>query len=165
MTLMYQGIVLCSSGWRSMSASEPVVLKQYVKKLRVNSSIVHTFRSSLDGDNNTILGMVWKGLFGYMYIMKKLDDVMVVKAESQLFIPSDVCEFEDFGQTLESLMKFKSYYVGLALKIKAKAAKDRREQFIISTTSGSPSPQTVFTPKWPTTTQTYYQEHHWKVVL
>lgn len=48
-----------------------------------------------------------------MYIMKKLDDVMVVKAESQLFIPSDVCEFEDSVQTLESLMKFKVLYIRL----------------------------------------------------
>ncbi|KAI8076663.1 uncharacterized protein B0P05DRAFT_572320 [Gilbertella persicaria] len=163
MMLVYNGIVLCSAEWKSMTASKPVVLKQYVKNLRVNSSILHNLRSCLNDDSTTILGIDWKGLVGYVYIMKKLGDVVVVKEESGVFVPSDMCEFEDFTQSIESLMKFKAYYVGLAMKIKVKAAKDRRQRFhddhfnITPTTSRSPSPHTFFTPKRPTTTHRYQE--------
>ncbi|CAO3696247.1 unnamed protein product [Rhizopus stolonifer] len=157
--LVYDDIVLCSAEWKSMVSSRAIVMKQFVKNLRVNNSILHELRKHLDDDNAVILGMDWKGLLGYSYSMKMIDKVAVVKETCKLFLPQDKCEFEDFSDTVASLIQFKAHYVDMTKKLKINISKHRRQRFydeqfnITPTNSRSPSPHTFFSPKRPTTTR------------
>lgn len=47
------------------------------------------------------------GLLGYSYYMKMIDKVVVVKEMCKLFSPPDKCKFEDFSDTVASLIQFK----------------------------------------------------------
>ncbi|ORE01001.1 hypothetical protein BCV72DRAFT_88081 [Rhizopus microsporus var. microsporus] len=155
--LVYDDIVLCSAEWKSMASSRAVIMKQFIKNLRVNNCILHELREHLDDDNTIILGMDWKGLLGYSYCMKMIDKAVVVKETCKLFLPQDKCEFEDFFDTVASLVQFKAHYVDMTKKLKVKISKHRRDRFydeqfnITPTNSRSPSPHTFFTPKRPTT--------------
>lgn len=59
--LVYDDIVLCSAEWKSIASSRAVIMKQFVKNLRVNNSILHELWKHLDDNSTIILGMDWKG--------------------------------------------------------------------------------------------------------
>jgi hypothetical protein len=56
-----EGVVLCSCERKSMASSKAVVVKQYVKNLRVNSCILYELCETLDDNNTEILAMYFKG--------------------------------------------------------------------------------------------------------
>ncbi|CAO3680898.1 unnamed protein product [Rhizopus stolonifer] len=134
-----------------MASSRAVIMKQFVKNLCVNNSILHELWKHLDDNNTIILGMDWKGLLGYSYFMKMVDKVVVIKPINVYHIPG--------VDIIDLISNILAHYVDMAKKLKVKISKYRRERFydeqfnITPTNSRNPSPHTFFSPKRPITTR------------
>lgn len=103
-----EGVALCSCEWKSIAASNAVVMKQYVKSFRVDNcmSCVKHWMMDFKGTNNTsnttahlfkclnihflFFFFLFFGLLGYCYSMKKIDQVVVVKEICKLILPQEI---------------------------------------------------------------------------
>lgn len=94
-------VELSSNEWKKARVSNDVALSQQTKNLKLNAAIINNNQAKYSSRLNQLLAIDFIGAFGYIYKLKKLDDVFIAETIGVLIIPKDYSCFELFKGTLD----------------------------------------------------------------
>ncbi|KAI7848070.1 hypothetical protein BDC45DRAFT_524499 [Circinella umbellata] len=111
------GVELSTSQWKKKGTNKSAGRNQQVKNVRDNKSILKHLLSlpinDFDKKNVFCLGLDFIGTVGYMFSVHNVDDVFVANFISDLELPEDLSQLEDFVETVDFLYKFKNHHLKL----------------------------------------------------
>ncbi|CEI99580.1 hypothetical protein RMCBS344292_13666 [Rhizopus microsporus] len=113
--LRYDGnikIELSSNEWKRSKAQEDLKLKQQSKSLRTNAAVLNHLNCHYSTDIRELLAMDFIDNVGSLYMLKLTEDgVYAASLLSKPIIPKDLSNIVMFKQTLDYLLKMKTFLV------------------------------------------------------
>ncbi len=110
-------IELSSSEWKRKSATPRKCLQQQNKNVRVNKSILREILQlpidEIDKKNLFVIGMDFVGNLGYLFGVKKYEDVYFANTISSLTIPKYLDQLPSFAKTLDDLYRWRNHHLYL----------------------------------------------------
>lgn len=147
---------LSSSKWKKDGVAVSLGEQQQIKNERMNSAILkQLLKLSIDPDimsNCYVLAMDWIGVCGYLFTVKKFNDVHVAHHVGDLFLPALSSSFRDFQATLDLLFSFRNHHMNLRKIIKPAQQRQSALNTLRSYRNAAPPlnepsvPGTFFTP-------------------
>ncbi|KAF7721380.1 hypothetical protein EC973_004809, partial [Apophysomyces ossiformis] len=114
--LATQGEELSTSEWKKLKVPTNMSMPQQGKNIRMNKAIL-TYLSNLpitnDDDNVFTVGMDFTGPMGYMFAIKRVEDIYVVCRLSTLIMPTYLYELSSFVDTLDRLYAWRHHHLRL----------------------------------------------------
>ncbi|KAG0183705.1 hypothetical protein DFQ28_001191 [Apophysomyces sp. BC1034] len=115
--LSAQNEELSTSEWKRLKVSPRKSLIQQAKNIRMNKAIL-SYLLSLPIDDNLMdnvytVGMDFTGPMGYMFAVKRIEDVYVSRRLSTLVIPTYLDELPSFIDTLDRLYAWRQHHCNL----------------------------------------------------
>lgn len=108
------------------------------KNLRTNCAILKRILDLPIKDNTTlfVIGMDWVGPRGYMFSVKKINNIYIAKHIKKLSIPEYLNQLPSFITTLKNLYIWKNHHTKLQDTILTGVIAKEDDDFFMSTTSG-----------------------------
>ncbi|KAI8882563.1 hypothetical protein K501DRAFT_273509 [Backusella circina FSU 941] len=114
-------VLLCAIEWKKQNVDKTKLLLQQAKNIRVNkchlSHILKMNFTESEKKQTIVTGMDWRGLNGYMFGVKKVDNIYSSVLIGTLMIPTHLKLVEEFEDTLVLLLRWRSHLIKLAEQI------------------------------------------------
>jgi hypothetical protein len=132
------GVELGVSEWKKAGAGKKAVTKQQVKTMLINKAIlaeISTLPLSAEYAPS-VIAMDWVGSEGFMFLVRKIDEVYIINHICDLKILGKITEIEVFESTLNGLIIWRNHHVTLHKMVKL-AISTKRQQLQCSTSVSS----------------------------
>lgn len=107
---------LSTSEWKRLKVSTRKSLVQQAKNIRIKAILSYLLGLPIDDelvDNVFTVGMDFTGPMGYMFVVKRVEDVYVSRHLSTLVMPTYLHELPSFIDTLDRLYAWRHHHIHL----------------------------------------------------
>ncbi|RCH82053.1 hypothetical protein CU098_000444, partial [Rhizopus stolonifer] len=138
--LSTRNIELSTNEWKRKKVSQEQCLIQQAENIRMNKAILSKLLelplSEDDSKNVYTLGMDWVGPRGYMFAVKKIDDIYIAKHINNLSVPEYLHQLPSFIATLKNLYTWKNHHSNLQNTILTGMTAKEDDEFFSSIVNG-----------------------------
>ncbi|KAG1091080.1 hypothetical protein G6F42_019522 [Rhizopus arrhizus] len=139
--LSTRNIELSTNEWKRKKVTQEQCLIQQAKNIRMNKAILSRLLelplSENDSKNVYTLGMDWVGPRGYMFAVKKINNIHIAKHTNNLSIPEYLHQLPSFIATLKNLYIWKNHHTKLQDTILTGVIAKEDDDFLLSIASGT----------------------------
>ncbi|KAI9022766.1 hypothetical protein CLU79DRAFT_143375 [Phycomyces nitens] len=139
--LSTRNIELSTNKWKQKKVTQEQCLTQQAKNIRMNKAILSRLLelplSENDSENIYTLGMDWVGPRGYMFAIKKINNIYIAKHINNLSIPEYLHQLPSFISTLKNLYIWKNHHTKLQDTILPGVLAKEENDFFFSISSGT----------------------------
>ncbi|KAG2199648.1 hypothetical protein INT47_005173 [Mucor saturninus] len=139
--LSTRNIELSTNEWKRKKVTQEQCLIQQAKNIRMNKAILSKLLelplSENDSKNVYTLGMDWVGPRGYMFAVKKINNIYVAKHTNNISIPEYLHQLPSFLATLKNLYIWKNHHTKLQDTILTGVIAKEDDDFFLSIASGT----------------------------
>jgi hypothetical protein len=103
--------------WKTKGTSDATNTQQQAKNIKVNCCLLKCINNVLGNDSAEIFCMDWVGGFGYLYHVKMVGEVFVIKHTIDLMMPLQAEVLNLFATTIKTMFSWKAHLLSMDRRV------------------------------------------------